>query len=184
MLIITIPPVVKEGFNDATGEFVYEIVEKEIPLHLEHSLISLSKWESKFHKPFLSKEEMSLEENIYYVKCMTLDKNVDEKIYDRLSAENFREIANYIENPMTATTFGKADSSPSRDIITSEIIYYWMISQNIPVEFEKWHLERLLTLIRVCSIKNSPPKKIGKRELMERNAALNAKRWAEYHKKG
>lgn len=182
MLTITIPPVVKEGFNDETGEFVYEIIEKEKPLHLEHSLISLSKWESKFHKPFLSKEEMSLEETIYYTKCMTLDKNIDPKIYGRLSAENFREIAEYIKDPMTATTFGKSDSLPSRETITSEIIYYWMISQNIPVEFEKWHLEKLLTLIRVCSIKNSPPKKMSKRELMERNAALNAKRWAEYQK--
>lgn len=184
MLTMTIPPLERESFNDETGEFIYTTIGKEVTLHLEHSLVSLSKWESKFHKPFISKkEEMTLEENIYYVKCMTLDKNIDPEVYNRLTADNLREILDYTKDPMTATTFRKKDSSPNREPTTSELIYYWMIANNIPVEFEKWHLNRLLALIRVCSIKNSPPKKMSKKELMERNAALNAKRWAEYEKR-
>ena len=184
MLTITVPPLVSEMFNEETGEFVYKTEQKERPLRLEHSLVSLSKWESKYHKPFISKEKMSLDEYIHYIKCMTLDKNVDPDIYSRLSRDNLREIGEYIKDPMTAITFRKSNESPSRETVTSELIYYWMIANNIPVEFEKWHLERLLALIRVCSIKNSPPKKMSKKELMERNTALNAKRWAEHHKKG
>ena len=108
---------------------------------------------------------------------MTLNKNINSFVYYSLTMDNFDEINKYINAPMTATTFSDdKNSKPNREIITSEIIYYWMIALSIPFECQKWHLNKLLTLIRVCNIKNQPPKKMGKRELMSRNAALNASR--------
>lgn len=170
MLLLTIPPI--EMFNEKTGEFVYS---KETKISLEHSLVSLSKWESRWNKPFLSKDNKTLEETIDYIRCMTITQNVDPEVYFRLTDENINTINKYIESPMTATTFSDNGHS-SREIITSELIYYWMISLNIPMECQKWHLNRLLTLIRVCNIKNAPAKKMSRREIMNRNAALNAAR--------
>lgn len=170
MLLLTIPPI--EMFNEKTNEFVYS---KEIKISLEHSLVSLSKWESRWNKPFLSKDNKTLEETIDYIRCMTITQNVDPEVYFRLTDENINTINKYIESPMTATTFSDNGHS-SREIITSELIYYWMISLNIPMECQKWHLNRLLTLIRVCNIKNAPAKKMSRREIMNRNAALNAAR--------
>lgn len=170
MLLLTIPPI--EMFNEKTSEFVYS---KEIKISLEHSLVSLSKWESRWNKPFLSKDNKTLEETIDYIRCMTITQNVDPEVYFRLTDENINTINKYIESPMTATTFSDNGHS-SREIITSELIYYWMISLNIPMECQKWHLNRLLTLIRVCNIKNAPAKKMSRREIMNRNAALNAAR--------
>lgn len=185
MLTITIPATESEEWDEVNECFVYHEVEKEQVLHLEHSLIALSKWESKWHKPFLTDKEMSTEETLDYIKCMTLDKNIKPEIYERLTAENITEIRDYMNDPMTATTFtdfGK--KSTNREQPTSELIYYWMIANNIPVEFEKWHIKRLMTLIRVCSIKNSPSKKMNKQEILRRNAALNAERRAKYKTKG
>ena len=170
MLLLTIPPI--EMFNEKTSEFVYS---KETKISLEHSLVSLSKWESKWNKPFLSKDNKTLEETIDYIRCMTITQNVDPEVYFRLTDENINTINKYIESPMTATTFSDNGHS-SREIITSELIYYWMSSLNIPMECQKWHLNRLLTLIRVCNIKNAPAKKMSRREIMNRNAALNAAR--------
>ena len=115
---------------------------------------------------------------------MTLTSNVPDVAYTQLTKENIDEIMKYVNDPMTATTFSKENKKPSREIITSEIIYSWMITLKIPVEFEKWHIRRLLTLIRVCEIKNSPPKKMSKREIMSRNAALNAARRKQFNSKG
>lgn len=172
MLKITVPAL--ESFNNETQEFVYG---KEAILQLEHSLVSISKWESKWHKAFLGKQEKTNEEVVDYIRCMTITQNVDPDIYYRLSAENIELINNYIDDPMTATVINEMPGgSKSREIITSELIYYWMIAYNIPVEFQKWHLNRLLTLIRVCSVKNSPPKKMSAREVMANNAKLNAER--------
>ena len=172
MLTITIPAT--EMFNDKTQEF---LVFKEQTIQLEHSLVSLSKWESKWCKAFLSKEEKTLEETLDYIKCMTITQNVDPNVYARLSRSNIDEINKYIEAPMTATTFyNDQQKGHSREIITSELIYYWMISLNIPMECQKWHLNRLLTLIRVCNVKNTPPKKMKRGDIMRRNAALNAAR--------
>ena len=172
MLKITVPAL--ESFNNETQEFVYG---KEAILQLEHSLVSISKWESKWHKAFLGKQEKTNEEVVDYIRCMTITQNVDPDIYYRLSAENIELINNYIDDPMTATVINEMPGrSKSREIITSELIYYWMIAYNIPVEFQKWHLNRLLTLIRVCSIKNSPPKKMSAREVMANNTKLNAER--------
>ena len=180
MLQITIPAV--EQWDESVQEFVYS---KPQTLQLEHSLISLSKWESKWHKPFLSKTEKTTEETIDYIRCMTLTQNVKPEVYSNLSVENILQVNEYIENPMTATTFIEdRDRKKSREIVTAELIYYWMISLNIPVEFEKWHLNRLLTLIRVCNIKNQPPKKSSRREIMSRNAALNAARKRQLNTNG
>ena len=117
---------------------------------------------------------------------MTLTKNIDPDIYNHLTKENIKAIVDYISNPMTATTFSKDENSQyNREIITSELIYYWMIASNIPIEeCQKWHLNRLLTLIRVCSIKNAPPKKRSRRDIMSRNAALNASRRRQLNTRG
>lgn len=174
------------------GEELYDETEErfiEAPsyiLKLEHSLLSISKWESKWQKAFLDKSKpRSYEETIDYVRCMTLNKNVDSNVYKHLKRYDLAKINDYIDNKMTATWFAKQNQGPpSREIITSELIYYWMISNNIPFECEKWHLNRLLTLIRVCEIKQSPQKKMSQRELAARNHALNKSRRAKHHTKG
>lgn len=180
MLQITIPA--REMWDERNNEFVYT---NEQTLQLEHSLISLSKWESKWNKPFLSKESKTYEETLDYVKCMTLTQKVSPEIYVNLTDENMRDIQRYIEAPMTATTFSEEKNPKgNREIVTSELIYYWMIALGIPLECEKWHLNRLLTLVRVCNIKNSPPKKMGKNAIMSRNASLNAARRKRLNSKG
>ena len=180
MLQIVIPG--NEFFDEEKGEFIYE---KDQILQLEHSLVSISKWESKWCKGFLSKKEKTTEEILDYIKCMTITQNVKPDVYNRLTMENVKEIEEYIAAPMTATYFskdlgGKTNTEP----VTSELIYYWMIALQIPPQYEKWHLNRLLTLIRVCNIKNQPPKKRSKRDLMSRNAALNAARRQQLNSKG
>jgi hypothetical protein len=156
---------------------------KETTIQLEHSLLSISKWESKWNKSFINTKDKTEDELIDYIKCMTITKNVDPNIYVCLTAENIQEIVNYINAPMTATTIRDTGKS-NHEIVTSELIYYWMISLNIPVKFEKWHLNRLITLIRVCSIKNQPAKKMSRGEIMQRNAALNAARKKRWNTKG
>ena len=180
MLTITIPAM--EMFNEKTNEFISY---KEQTLQLEHSLVSLSKWESKWCKPFLTKDEKSSKETLDYIKCMTITQNVNPDVYNRLTSSNIEEIRKYIDAPMTATTFyGDRQTGRSREIVTSELVYYWMISLNIPMECQKWHLNRLLTLIRVCNVKNTPPKKMSRREIMNRNAALNAARKKQLNTSG
>lgn len=186
MLPITIPEVEMMELWDSKNEiFVYSKPHKAQTLQLEHSLVSLSEWESKWHKPFLDKSEKTTEETLDYIRCMTLTPNVDPDVYKHLTSENFKQINDYIENPMTATTFREdRASSVNREKITSELIYYWMVTLNIPFECENWHLNRLLTLIRVCNVKNQPPKKMSKREIMSRNAALNAARRKQLNSRG
>lgn len=180
MLQITIPST--ELWDEQKEEFVYT---KEKTLQLEHSLVSISKWESKWNKSFLSSKEKTTEEIIDYIRCMTITQNVDPEVYTRLSNRTIQQIYDYINAPMTATVFSDTGrKGGNRDVITSELIYYWMIALNIPFECQKWHLNRLLTLIRVCEIKNAPPKKMSKRETMSRNAALNAARRKKYNTKG
>ena len=175
-------PLSPEGWDEEKQMFVEP---KMITLRLEHSLVSLSKWESKWCKPFLSKVEKTAEETIDYIKCMTLTQNVDPDVYNHLTADNITQVNKYIEAPMTATTFREDNNRKNnREIITSELIYYWMIAQQIPVEFQKWHLNRLLTLIRVCNIKNAPPEKRSKGDIMRQNAALNAARRKQLNSKG
>ena len=171
----------REEWNETSQEFVYT---KGQALQLEHSLVSISKWEAKWCKPFLSKDPKTYEETIDYIRCMTLTQNVDPKIYTMLSRENIQKVNEYIEAPMTATYVREQPGPKSHEIITSELIYYWMISYSIPFECQKWHLNRLLTLIRVCSIKNAPVKKQNPRDIMSRNAALNAARRKQLNSKG
>lgn len=180
MLEITIPK--GEEWDEANEQFVYT---DEVHLVLEHSLLSISKWESKWEKPFFSRKDKTLEEALDYIRCMTITKNVKPETYYLLSEENLNDINNYIQKKMTATTFSNLGHRPSREIVTSEIIYYQMVTLGIPFECEKWHINRLLTLIKVCSIKNNPKKKrIGKHELASRNRALNAARKAKLHTHG
>lgn len=181
MLQLVIPPL--EQWDEINEEFITN--SKEQILVLEHSLVSLSKWESRWCKPFLSKEQKTLEETIDYIRCMTITQGVNPNVYRCLTAKQIGAVNEYIDKPMTATTFKDNNvTKPNREIITAEIIYYWMIALNIPMECQKWHLNRLLALIRVCDIKNQPPKKMGKREIMSRNAALNASRRKQFNSKG
>jgi hypothetical protein len=180
MLLITIPAV--EQWDELKQEFVSA---KEQTLQLEHSLVSISKWESKWCKAFLSKRENTFEETLDYIKCMTLTQNVNREIYNGLTDGNISEVNKYIEAPMTATYFsddrtGKA----SAEMVTSELIYYWMIALNVPFECQKWHLNRLLALIKVCNIKNRIPKKTSRKDIMSRNAALNAARRKQLNTRG
>ena len=180
MLEIIIPET--EQWDEVNQEFITS--NRQI-LRLEHSLVSLSKWESKWKKPFLSNEEKTYEETIDYIKCMTLTQNVNDTVYNLLDKDNIEKINKYIGDPMTATTFKEdPNKKGGREIITSELIYYWMISLNIPFECQKWHLNRLLTLIKVCGIKNQPPKKMSKKDVMSRNAALNAARRKQMNSRG
>ena len=179
MLQITIPGV--EKWDEDKEEFVYT---KSRTISLEHSLVSISKWESKWCKSYFSTRDKTTEEVIDYIKCMTITQNVPDYVYENLTNGNIAEISAYIEAPMTATTFSNDNPKPNREIITTEIIYYWMISLNIPMECQKWHINRLLTLIRVFNIKNAPPKKINKNEILRRNAELNAARRKKMHTKG
>ena len=173
MLQITVP-ISPEGWDEERQEFVDPQVKT---LQLEHSLVSISKWESKWHKAFLSKKEKTEEEIFDYIKCMTLTQNVDPSVYDHLTVDNVNQIKAYIEDPMTATVINTNSSDKSnKETVTSELIYYWMIALNIPSEYQKWHINRLLKLIEVCNIKNSPPKKRSKSDIMRSNAALNAAR--------
>ena len=173
MLQITVP-ISPEGWDEERQEFVDPQVKT---LQLEHSLVSISKWESKWHKAFLSKKDKTEEEIFDYIKCMTLTQNVDPSVYDHLTVDNVNQIKAYIEDPMTATVINTNSSDKSnKETVTSELIYYWMIALNIPSEYQKWHINRLLKLIEVCNVKNSPPKKRSKSDIMRSNAALKAAR--------
>ena len=178
MLTITIPPI--ESFDETNEEF---ITAKGAVLLLEHTLVSLSKWESKWCKPFLSKDDKTYEETVDYIACMTITQNVDPTIYKTLPNSIIEQVNEYIDRPMTATVI-RQRTKGSREIITAEIIYYWMIALQIPFECQKWHLNRLLTLINVCNIKNGPQKKMSQRDVMRRNAELNAARRKSLNSKG
>jgi hypothetical protein len=178
MLTLIVPA--EEAFNSQTEEF--ETL-PEITLELEHSLVALSKWESKFEKPFLSKTAKTTAETLGYVQAMILDPKISPGVIFRLKSEHITQVNEYIESKMTATTFGELpEEGRSRvrpETITSELIYYWMVAYNIPFEVERWHLNRLFALIRVCNVKNSKPKRMSKSELARRNRELNDRRRKE-----
>lgn len=180
MIQITVPS--GELFDEKTSALTST---KEQVLQLEHSLVSLSRWESMWCKPFLTKTSKTVAESVDYIRCMTVTQNVDPNVYLFITQENMRLVASYIELPMTATTFVKDNQNiTNHEVITSEIIYYWMIALTIPVQFEKWHLNRLLTLINVCNLKNQPPKKMSNKDLLARNRDLNAIRRSQLHTEG
>lgn len=163
-----------EVFDESTSEFG---IEGDVVLELEHSLVSLSKWESKFEKPFLGADPKTQEEVIGYVKAMTLTTKVQDEVFTKFTEENFQAINEYIDAKMSATWFNDQPGAPkSSEVITAELIYYWMIVFQIPFECENWHLNRLFTLIRVCNTKQAKPEKMSRNEIARRNRELNAQR--------
>ena len=182
MLKITIPE--SEDYNSETNEFIYTNKQE---LTLEHSLISISKWEEKWHISLISNmDKLTRPQLLDYIRCMTLDKNVDPRTYTHIPNSVLNQIKVYIDDSHTATSFRKdPGSSRSRQIITSELIYSWMVGLNIPFECQKWHVSRLMTLIRCCEINNDPKKnKMSKSQLAIRNRELNEARRAMMHSKG
>lgn len=172
MLKITVPGT--EFFVEETSEFD---MADPVDLHLEHSLISLSKWESKYLRPFLGKEGKSTQELFYYIEAMIVSDNYPENIAQRFSQPNIDTINAYIDSAQSATIFGTMPEQKGRgEVITSELIYYWMVAFNIPFEVETWHLNRLFALIRICNLKNSNPKKRSRGEVARERAEINRKR--------
>lgn len=173
-----------ELFDEQTNEFIYT---DAFEVELEHSLVSLSKWEAKYTKPFLTKAEKTTEEILYYIKCMA-NRDLTDREVDLLVRRHLDKIEAYIKAPMTATWFtkreGEAKSRGSGEAVTAELIYYWMVALNIPFECQYWHLNRLLTLIQVCNLKSKPPKKMSRGSILKNNAALNKSRRAKMHSKG
>lgn len=179
MLEITVPKT--NLFDEKNGKFIY--VESET-LSLEHSLIAISKWEAKYCKPFFGRDRKTNEEVLEYIKCMTVNKVKNPLIYSCLSTESLTEISNYIESKQSATWFSENKNGSPREVITSELIYYWMIACNIPFECQKWHINRLLTLVRVCQMKQQDPKKMSQSDMLRQRAKLNAERKAKMHTHG
>lgn len=172
MLQITIPE--KELWNEKIEEFVHF---NGCTIQMEHSLLSISKWESKWHKSFLSNRDRTNDEMLDYFRCMTVTQNVPAIAYHCLTQKNIANIIEYMKEPMTATTFSKQEGEKkNREIITAELIYYWMTVYNIPFECQKWHINKLMTLIKVCNVKSAPPKKMSQNEILKRNHALNKSR--------
>lgn len=178
MLTIIVPSA-DEYFDESLGENGEFVTPEGTPIELEHSLVSLSKWEMKWEKPFLSAVDKTNDETFSYIEAMLVTPNVPPELLQKLSPANITDVNNYINRKMTATWFSNADDSKkSTETITNELIYYWMIALNIPIECENWHLARLLTLIRVVNQKSSPPKKMGRAEAMQKQRELNAQRRA------
>ena len=158
---------------------------KEQTLLMEHSLLSVDKWESRWKKSYISSENKTPVEVIDYLKCMTITKNVDPYVYYAIPASELKRIDKYISDPMTATTFNDRNEKRGRkEVITSEIIYWQMTQLNIPLEWEKRHLNKLLTLIRVAAIKSQAPQKMTKADIARQNKALNAARRKRTGSKG
>lgn len=174
MLTITVPA--REWLDEATSQIFST---DETVLELEHSLVSLSKWEAKYERAFLGKQEKTNLELVDYVRMMTLTEGVSSEVYFGLTQENLNDIIAYIESKQSATTFGEEPKKGRGETVTAELIYYWMIAFQIPVKFESWHLNRLLTLIRVCNVKNSKPKKMSPGDLAKQWRETNKQRRAE-----
>lgn len=182
MLQVTIPSI--ELYDERNNEFI--LLDEQV-LTLEHSLASLSKWESKWCKPFLSKDKMTEEESIDYIRCMTLTPNVPDEVYNAIPNSVIEAVSEYIAKPMTATWFSedsKKNKKNNNRQITAELIYCWMIALNIPPEYETWHLNKLFTLIRVCDEENKPAKKKSMRSTLSEYAALNKARRQKFNSKG
>lgn len=187
MITITVP---KREVFDTENQIFYR-VDHETTIQLEHSLISLQKWESKWHVPFLyDKTQKTFEQTIDYIRCMCVTPNVKEDVFYCIPPSEMQRISEYIHDPMTATWFRDDKKNqdplnkPKKEIVTAEIIYYWMITLNIPSEYKKWHLNQLLTLIRVINVKNTPQKKRPRREILEEYKAINEENKKKFNTKG
>lgn len=178
MLEITIPA--NEFYLSEVAQFISTPTRT---IKLEHSLVSISKWESKWKKPFLGESKKTQSEYLDYIKCMTITQNVDALTYKALTEDNMQAIADYMLDPMTATTVRDTKGKKNRETLTAEVIYYYMISLNIPIEFQKWHINRLMMLIKVVNAKQNPPK-VNKREAYNRRKQLNAERRQKLNSKG
>ena len=165
-----------EFYNESLQEF---FTVGDTWLELEHSLQALSKWESKYEKPFLGREAHSNEEILGYIRCMIISENFDESLFGCFTQENLDAVNEYINSAQTATTFSELPKRGKGEIITAELIYFWMIEFNIPPTYDTWHLNRLFTLIRVCGAKKTKPKKMNQKELAEKRQKLNAERKAK-----
>jgi hypothetical protein len=183
VLTLSVPIDPVESFNDRTQEFVI-VATKFVTLELEHSLVSLSKWESFFKVPFLGEKDKTREEIMWYVQTMCLTPNVAPEVFDNFSQSNVDQLNAYVEDKMTATWFNDDNSKPTTQKITAELIYYWMIALNIPFECQHWHLNRLLTLVKVCNKMQEPHKPMTKAELHARNKQLNEQRRKELGTRG
>ena len=172
----------REVYLDDKNLFV---TTKPMTLRLEHSLVSIAKWETKWRKPFLDRSgRKTYEESIDYIRCMTINQNVDPVIYYSLTSDEIKKINDYIDTDFTATTFKNTFNAPSNEIITSELIYYQLVAFRIPFECQKWNFSRLLALLQICRIKSEPGKKMSKQAIMNQNRALNAARRKKLHSKG
>lgn len=179
MLKITVGD--KEVYDESIQEFK---AQGGVVLELEHSLVSLSKWESEFEKPFLTNDPKSGLEIIGYVRAMCLRPDIQETVFQKLSGENFQEINSYIDSKMSATWFNEKQSERSREVVTSELIYYWMTVYRIPFTCETWHLNRLFTLIRICNVKQDKPKPMTRAEQASEQRRINAERRARFNSTG
>lgn len=184
-LVLTVPAA--ELYDESSSRFLYT---PKTVLTLEHSLLSVSKWEAKWHKPYLyqtvmieSVQKKTAEEERDYIRCMTITGHVDPNVYRALSVPDRKKISEYINNPMTATTINKVSKKPNREIVTNELIYYWMTALNIPFDpCERWHLNHLLSLIEVCALKQETPEKMPTAAALKRSHSINAARRAAYSK--
>jgi len=185
MIKIVIPST--EFFDEVSNEF---IPIPETTLQLEHSLLSISKWESKWKKPFLTKEQKTKEELLDYIRCMTINQNVNDIVYMAIPPKEFKRIVEYLDDPYSATVInelkipGQPPRRKSSEFITSELVYYWLVSLQIPFECQKWNFNRLMTLIRICEIKNGPKQKMSRSQILAQNNALNKARREALHTKG
>lgn len=174
-----------ELYDEEKSEF---IIKDGFTIHLEHSLLAISVWEQRFCKPFLGRGEKTKEETLGYVEAMILDEDYPDDVLDRMTPHHLSKVNDYVDSPATATTFSDlADKKPSRgpsQVITSELIYYWMASANVPFECERWHLNRLFALLRIFDVKNSKQKKMSRSEIASRNRALNEQRKAQLNTRG
>lgn len=187
MITITVDAGPKiEYFDNKKEEFIYiDALDRPYTLQLEHSLISVSFWESRWHEPFMSKKQHTPEQTIDYIRCMTINKNVPDVVYQRIKSEDIKRIGDYINDPMIAPVYRNPDRKKNKNkVVTSITVYGWMTSLQIPWQAEKWHYNRLLELIEEVNENNTPPKKMSKKEIMERNRKLNEERRKKYNSKG
>ena len=171
-----------EHFDEKTREFSYV---GGTPIQLEYSLAILSKWESKFNKPFLGPQKKTREETISFIQEMIITPEISPDIINEFTLQNFKDVNAYMESKQTATWFSDTpEPKTSREVITAELIYYWLVTFNIPWEAQHWHLNKLFTLIKVFNAKSEKPKKMTPGQAAARRRELNEQRKQQYKTAG